>query len=328
MQCKKCGAIVPEGKYCLNCGWDQEKMVCEPSLRDVYTHWKRRRFRKLSKKGREGYENAWRFLSPFADFPITSLGLPEYQSIMDSQAHLSKSHQQKIQQLISHICKQATLMGYLHINYASFLELDGYESKPYIPFSDQEIRILFSAVSDPTWGETARVILILIFTGWRPEELFSLKQEQVNLDECYMISGSKTDAGKNRIVPIVSPIFPFVLALYYQTAPGDYLVKSPHGKRICIQNWRIRKFYPCLLHLGINTPDDPHRVKPYSTRHTFATLAYRAGVKSELLTKMIGHTNFDFTMHTYVHNTASELSEETQKIALYFKNLFESEEAV
>ena len=83
-----------------------------------------------------------------------------------------------------------------------------------------------------------------------------------------------------------------------------------------------------MLHLGINTPSEPHRIKPYSTRHTFATLAYRAGVKSELLTKMIGHTNFDFTMHTYVHNTVCELSEETQKSHSIFKNFNESEEKI
>lgn len=328
MQCKKCGALVPDGKYCLICGWEQQKTTYEPSLQDIYEQWKRRRFRKLSKKGREGYENAWRFLSSLAERPVASVGLPEYQAVIDSQSHLSKSHQQKIQQLISQLCKQGILMGYLHVNYSCFLELDGYENRPYIPFSDKEIRTLFTAAEDPDWGETVRVILILIFTGWRPEELFSLKQGQVNIEERYMISGSKTEAGKDRIVPIASPIFRFVLALYCQTSPGSYLVKSPQGHRIHIQNWRTRKFYPCLLHLGINTPDDPRRIKPYSTRHTFATLAYRAGVKSELLVKMIGHTNFEFTMHTYIHNTVSELSEETQKIALYFKNLFESEEAV
>ncbi len=112
------------------------------------------------------------FSLPFANRPITSVGLPEYQAVIDSQAHLSKSHQQKIQQLISQLCKQAILMEYLHVNYAGFLELDGYENKSYTPFSDQEILTLFSAASDPIWGETVRVILILIFTGWRPEELF------------------------------------------------------------------------------------------------------------------------------------------------------------
>lgn len=38
--------------------------------------------------------------------------------------------------------------------------------------------------------------------GWRPQELATLRLDEVNLEEWYMVAGMKTDAGKQRIVPI------------------------------------------------------------------------------------------------------------------------------
>lgn len=41
-----------------------------------------------------------------------------------------------------------------------------------------------------------------MYMGWRLQELATLKLDEVNLDDWYMKAGMKTDAGKQRIVPI------------------------------------------------------------------------------------------------------------------------------
>ena len=74
-----------------------------------------------------------------------------------------------------------------------------------------------------------------------------------------------------------------------------------------------------MRELGINKPDDPHRIKPYAMRHTFATLAYQAGVKPDLLIKMIGHTNIKFTSKVYIHNNIAEYAREIQKVSSLFE---------
>ena len=70
-----------------------------------------------------------------------------------------------------------------------------------------EIQILFNNTHIP-YIDT---ILILIFTGLRINELLSLKNTDINLEEKYFITaGSKTDAGKNRLIPINSKVLPLV----------------------------------------------------------------------------------------------------------------------
>lgn len=320
MICINCRNTVPTGQFCTCCGWNQKKTI-QITLGMIYKQWSRQHYRRLSTKGIAGYENAWRFLFPPSNREMSSITLEDYQEIIDSQRHLSRSHQEKIQQLISQLCKRAMLSGLIHINYAEYLELDGKSSTPYQAFTMRELQLLMDcAYSGDEHSETARIILILCFTGWRPEELFKIKRESVNINDRYFISGSKTQAGKNRIVPISDTIWPFILDFYLHIPDSGYLIPSPNGKRMNLQNWRTRKFYICLQVLGINPPDNPRRLKPYSTRCTFATLAYRAGVKEELLTKMIGHVDFKFTSDRYIRSDVSDFRIEAKKITQYFDN--------
>ena len=323
MICINCHQDAPTGQFCIACGWDQRKPV-SITLGELYRQWSHQHFRKLTAKGIAGYENAWRFLKPLSNQSISNISLYDYQEIIDSQRHLSKSHQEKIQQLISQLCKRALLEGLIHVNFAEHLELDGRSSTSYAPFSLEDLKLLMKcAKGTNSNAKTARIILILCFTGWRPQELFQIKREDVNLEERYFISGSKTEAGKGRTVPIPDIIWPFVRDFYHRIRSNGYLVTSPTGQKINLQNWRLRCFYPCLQMLGINSPDKPHRLKPYSTRCTYATIAYRAGVKEEMLAKMIGHVDFKFTSERYIRNDISDFHLEAKKITAYFNNITE-----
>ena len=194
MNCINCCETVPDGQYCIACGWDQRKQV-SVTLGELYRQWSRQHYRRLTEKGIAGYENAWRFLQPLEKRAMESISLYEYQEIVDSQRHRSRSHQEKIQQLISQLCKRAMLSSLIPVNFAEYLELDGRDSTAYSPFTLEDLRLLMRcAKSTSIHAKTARIILILCFTGWRPQELFGIKRETVNLDNRYFVSGSKTEA--------------------------------------------------------------------------------------------------------------------------------------
>ena len=89
---------------------------------------------------------------------------------------------------------------------------------------------------------TAQILLLYIYTGLRISELYGIKIEDVHLKERYMIGGSKTDAGKRRIIPIAECIYPIVSALYNEALfnRSNVLLKSPskniyrtHFTKIC-----------------------------------------------------------------------------------------------
>ena len=319
MNCNCYKKEVPDGIFCVLCGWDQRKSS-EPPLNILYVQWKNHHFKKLSISGRKSYHYAWRHLEQYGDRQLSSITLDELQHLLDTLSGKSKSLQEKVQALIGQLYQFAMLFDYVHINYAPYLILNGYKKNEYTPLTYDEIKLLFKhAHRTDRIGQTSRIILILIFTGWRPEELFSMQKDAVHLKERYFISGSKTEAGKNRIMPIATCIYPFVVDFWMKARPGETLIKSSTGKKVSLNNWRKRDFYPCMRELGINKPDDPHRIKPYAMRHTFATLAYQAGVKPDLLIKMIGHTNIKFTSKVYIHNNIAEYAREIQKVSSLFE---------
>lgn len=312
MICNCCGASVPDAPFCCQCGTPQKPMT----LGALHESWKKVHYRRIGKKGIEGYETAWRVLGVLADKPVVSLTLEDYQAVMDSIVEYSFSKQQKLRQLISQLCQYAQIRKIDTSNYAPFLILDGYRSKSRLILSDEEInRLFFYAVSATgKYWEAAEITMILVLTGMRPEELFEVKKVDVDLAAGKIYTaGSKTEAGRDRTIPIAQPIVPFLLYLTLRHPDCPYLVTSPNGCRISLTNWRKRKFFPLMQELGINPPDE-HRIVPYSCRHTYASLAKRAGVDADILAKMIGHADPKFTEEHYIHESLAQMRQEVDKI--------------
>lgn len=91
-------------------------------------------------------------------------------------------------------------------------------------FTDKEIALLWEIL----WAiNNVDIVLIYIYTGCRPVELLDIKSEDVHLDERYMIGGVKTEAGKNRIIPIHKAIVPLVEYRLEQNRP--YLITNKYG---------------------------------------------------------------------------------------------------
>lgn len=77
-------------------------------------------------------------------------------------------------------------------------------------FSADDIKILFEN-DDVHLVDT---ILILIYTGMRISEFLNLNKFQVNLQEMVIVGGLKTDAGRDRIIPIHPKIQKYIINHY------------------------------------------------------------------------------------------------------------------
>lgn len=75
--------------------------------------------------------------------------------------------------------------------------------KEHITFTEDEMEKLWNSES-----EYALWILFQCYTGWRPQELVNIGLDDVDWDAGIIHGGMKTDAGRNRIVPICSKILP------------------------------------------------------------------------------------------------------------------------
>lgn len=339
MTCVNCQRQVSDGLFCSICGWDQRKAPEYCTLQEVYIRWKKRKhYRALGPKGKEGYDLAWKWLCRLEDVPIQLISFDRYQDVLDEMAAagLSVSMQQKVQQLISQVSKQAIEDGILSRNLASELVLEGREARETLPFQRKHFSLLLEHAKSGAYAQAAQITLVLLTTGFRPQELFSIRCEDVDPRFPFLRSGSKTNAGRNRLVPILPIVRPY-LSRWYLSCPvvdghkQGYLVRGPKGAKKNLTNWRAREFYPMTLELGINHPDqlnDKHNVPhftPYSARHAFATWSACAGVEKDVLAKVIGHSSYTVTERFYIHANLEDLPEmkeiqrEVQKLESYLK---------
>lgn len=163
----------------------------------------------------------------------------------------------------------------------------------------------------------AQDILILCYTGWRLGEFVAIDVADVHLDcaHPYIIGGSKTDAGRDRVVPIHPDILDYVRARVGDRTDG-YLIDSGSASTTPKQMgkfWSETHFYQCLDRAGIDNPyvmagggTMRHKLTPHNCRHTFASLIGRAAANSERgedaceidIREMIGHTDIEMT-HDY-----------------------------
>ena len=136
--CKKCFREIGEYPFCPYCGASQGSNLL--TLEQIYSEWSTLYFRKVGRKSREGYENAWRTLHFLGQYAMSDIKISDYQLAMDTLQNKSKSLQNKLLLLIGQLCKYAVAVHRLDvINPSPYLILDGVQSKSREIFSDEEI---------------------------------------------------------------------------------------------------------------------------------------------------------------------------------------------
>ena len=266
----------------------------------VYQGWSKEHFPKLSKWGVQAYEGAYKAFSSLHQRKFRSLRTSDFQAVLDAIEGKSEA-KKKYKQLLGQLSKWAMREEIITTNYSQFVELETSQKKEKEIFTDEEIQKL---VKDNS--ETAKIILMLIYTGMRIGELFALTLQDYHGD--YVVGGSKTEAGRNRIIPIRPEGRP-LFAYFAEQATGSLLLSGYTGQKNP-NNFRRRDYYPLLDKLEIS------RKSPHSTRHTFTSWAVKSGMSPEILQKILGHADFSTTANVYTHMSPEDILAEMQKLAV------------
>lgn len=111
-----------------------------------------------------------------------------------------------------------------------------------------------------------------------------------------MKGGTKTKAGKDRVVPIHSKIRPLIEARLSESGPR---LISYNGKPCSISQYRI--FWADIMKaLEMNHT-------PHECRHTFETQLDSAGANRKCIDLLMGHVSKDTGNRVYNHKTLDEL---------------------
>ena len=274
------------------------------TFEEIYEAWKAEHFKGMkSDDGREGYETAHKHFKALYTEKFRDLRTSDYQKIIDALTArgLKRASMEKAKQLASQMSKWAMREEIISTNYALFLNLPEAEKNENEIFTAAEIKKLKASKDD-----AAKLVIILIYTGMRIGELLSLETEKVFSNYC--IGGEKTEAGRDRIIPLPAECRE-EMAFFRSLAEGKPLLIDGYTGNRTVENFRKRDYYPLLEDLGIK------KKTPHSTRHTYASMAVKAGIEPEMLQKILGHADYSTTANIYVHTDIDALIKAAEKIA-------------
>lgn len=184
-----------------------------------------------------------------------------------------------------------------------------------------EIQRIQTVADDPAPANrlrlTAQIALVLVYTGMRIDELLSMRRDDVHLDQGYLVGGEKTEAGRQRIIPILAPIRHILAGWMLDSIGSVYLLPTSAGRKKDIN--AVEHSFRRLMELcGINTKDTPkeQRVTPHSLRRTAATRLVEGKADPTAVQAILGHADFTTTANYYTVHDAAYLAEEMQKFKI------------
>lgn len=269
------------------------------------------------------YNAAWKYCTSVYDMPIQELR-PRHIRYCAEQGTVktfdglrtpTENTKHVIKIIFNHILDYAVENDVIEANPAKSLKLDiNIEiTKAHMAFSTDEIKKLWKFVGTVP---NLDIILIQCYCGCRPGELGKIETKNVHLKENYMVGGSKTKSGINRIIPIHPLIMPFIkkhysesqkrgseqLLHYYDYKHEDTFKPLTYSRMKDIYRDAIQK-------LNLNPKHAPH-----DGRKTFVTMAKENAMDEYAIKRIVGHKIDDLTENTYTERSVEWLYSEITKI--------------
>lgn len=262
--------------------------------------WSARELEDASHSKRMNYEAPWRRrLIAYADRPIRSMGVDDWQKIVDDDvaAGLASNSVVKLIGTIRALCKYAMERDYISKDYSVFIQAP--RSAPVHEKGALTHEQIAELVRRGAAGDLlADAAVLLCYTGFRIEELLPLTECDLDREAWTLTGGEKTEAGRGRIVPVCSNVRPTLLRLLDQH--GDTIICKRNGTRYSDGYFRTL-FKSMMAEIGAEG------ATPHWTRYTFNTLCHEGGV--DLLTQkwLTGHSTEADITHHYTMSTLAQL---------------------
>lgn len=271
------------------------------TFRQLYELWSKRKFDKVSDRTKASYEAASKYLEPIMDSPIQQIKTFELQNIIDS-CPLSSSTKSNIKVVMNGAFEYAMQNDIVDRNYSQYVEVvetdPTYERKV---FTLSEINALW----DRKDRFDIRILLILLYTGMRVNELLKMPRECFNIDENYLDIRQAKNKTSIRKVPVHKKILPLLLDFY--NCNGELLIMSDSGCKVSYNNFATRNMIRMMEELNTT-----HKI--HDTRHTFITQAKHCKFDDLYLKKIVGHSPDNITDKVYTHITIQDLNNEINRL--------------
>lgn len=263
-------------------------------LKDIFNAWAKHT--KLTDGTIKGYTSAFNQAYTIHNKNIRDVKLYDLENAMYS---LKPSMQSAFKNAMHNIYKYACKNEIIDKNISVYLEPEHRDAKKRVPFTIEQIEQIKQFKHKQT-----DIVVILLYTGLRINELLRIKKTDVNLQQRFMVGGLKTKNGRDRIIPIHDNIFDIVERLH--NSNKKYLIEY-HGRPVEYGTFLTGYWARLKNHLG--TDQTPH-----CTRHTFVTYADKCKLDNVIVKKIVGHKIGDTTNDVYNHKGINDLLTEINKL--------------
>ena len=273
------------------------------TLKQIYDAWFPEYTRGDDKPEKSDYAMAIKLCPELHDEPFRKLRKSDFQQVvirLEGEGK-SKSTCSKVILLFKQLSSWAIEEGITQANHAQKVTTIAQQLSVREVFKDTDIQAI-----QKSKHRAKKIALILIGCGCRPNELF--KVATVNCREDYFIGGSKTKAGKNRVIMVSGVGLEAYQQLRRDAIAGGYarLIDAYEGNKVAT-NFTKRDFAELMEEIGCRG------MTPYCCRHTFITNAVRSGIDQAMLRRLVGHVD-DETTEGYTHLNVEDLRAEVNKM--------------
>jgi integrase len=148
-----------------------------------------------------------------------------------------------------------------------------------------------------------RIVPVAALTGLRQGELFSLKEDDLDLENGVLrVRQGKTKAARRTVnlPPLAVQLLREQLVARRHTADAHLVFPAPEGEKLISSNFMERFYRPAVKQAGLE-------VDFHAMRHTYASLMIAAGVREKTIAAQLGHADGGvLVMRRYGHLYGTE----------------------
>ncbi|MFZ2539806.1 MAG: tyrosine-type recombinase/integrase [Oscillospiraceae bacterium] len=260
------------------------------TMSEVYDKWSARNFPKMSSASVSAMKAGYKKTSSLHKMKYKEIKAYHMQDAIDESGGYST--QGSVKNLFGHLDKFALELDIIMKPNSALVSSAPIPDTKKIPFTDDEVTAVWK-IQEKNWVDS---ILVFLYTGFRISELLDIKTANVDLEAMTIKGGTKTRAGKDRIVPIHSKILKLIEVKMKEG--NEYLFPYNNKKCSKVQYYIIWNIIMDELELNHT---------PHECRHTFRSRLDSAGANKVCIDLMMGHKSAGTGERIYTHKTIEEL---------------------
>lgn len=277
------------------------------TLQEVYDSWSAREYQRAGDASVRSRKASWKRLSALKQHKMRAITVDHLQEIIDEDEEQGAS-QSKINNhrgLMMALYKYAMERDIVTKDCSKYVKVPQVGPK-YVKgvISDTQLKQLEHLAADGfPWADT---VLMLCYTGFRITEFLTLTPFSYHQKERYLQGGMKTDAGRDRIIPVHPKILPYLerrLSMH-----GETIICDDTGSALEYKWYKEKAFSQVVKTIGLP------QATPHWCRHTFSTRLHAAGVGELEQKRLLGHADKTVT-DRYTHTDILTLADAILKLA-------------